>query len=129
MLWELDDMSSYPEVFFLKGVLKICNKFTGEHPCWNVISIKLLCNFIEITLWHGCSLVNLLHIFRTSFSKNSSEEVVQDVRYDVSSSVVFLPYFSILTLSLPLLELGSKSTSLRSGFCVRSSRHYDRIFW
>ena len=22
-----------PEVFFEKGVLKICSKFTGEHPC------------------------------------------------------------------------------------------------
>ena len=129
MLWELDDMSSYAEVFFVKDVLKICSKFTGEHPRWNVISINFLYNFIEITLWHGCSLVNLLHIFRTSFSKNSSEELLQDVRYDVFSSVVFLPYFSILTLSLPLLGLGSKSTSLGSGFCVRSSRQYDRIFW
>ena len=129
MLWELDDMSSYAEVFFVKDVLKISSKFTGEHPCWNVISIKFLYNFIEITLWHGCSLVNLLHIFTTSFSKNSSEELLQDVRYGVFSSVVFLPYFSILTLSLPLLGLGSKSTSLRPGYCVRSSRQYDRIFW
>ena len=29
--------------------------------------VALLCNFIKITLWHGCSPVNLLHIFRTSF--------------------------------------------------------------
>ena len=29
-------------------------------------------NFIEITLRHGCSTVNLLHIFRTPFPKNSS---------------------------------------------------------
>ena len=35
-------------------------------------SIKLLCNFIEIALRHGCSLVNLLHIFRTPFSNNTS---------------------------------------------------------
>ena len=28
-------------------------------------------NFIEITLRHGCSLVNLQHILRTSFPKNS----------------------------------------------------------
>ena len=31
--------SSRPEVFLRKGVLKICHKFTGEHPCkqlyWN----------------------------------------------------------------------------------------------
>ena len=44
--------SSRPEVFIRKGVLKIYRKFTGEHPCRSVISIKLLCNFIEITLQH-----------------------------------------------------------------------------
>ena len=60
------------EVFLGKGGLKICSKFTGEHPCRSVISIKLLCNFIEITLRHGCSPVNLLHIFRTPFPKNTS---------------------------------------------------------
>ena len=55
--------SSRQEVFLRKGVLKICSKFTGEHPCRSVISIKLLCNFMEITLRHGCSVVNWLHIF------------------------------------------------------------------
>ena len=55
-----------------KGVLKIHSKFTGEHPGRSAILIKLLCNFIEITLWHGCSPVNLLHIFRTAFLKNTS---------------------------------------------------------
>ena len=49
-----------PEVFLEKSVLKICNKFTGEHPCRSVISIKLLCNFVETTLRHGCSPVILL---------------------------------------------------------------------
>ena len=33
---------SCPEVFLEKGALKICSKFTGEHPCRNVITIKLL---------------------------------------------------------------------------------------
>ena len=65
------DRSRSPEVFSGKGVLKICSKFTGEHPYQSVISIKLLCNFIEIALWHGCSPVNLLHIFRTTFYKNT----------------------------------------------------------
>ena len=32
---------SRPEVFLEKGVLKICSKFTGEHPCRCVISINL----------------------------------------------------------------------------------------
>ena len=30
---------------------------------------ELLCNFIEITLQHGCSHVNLLHIFSTTLPK------------------------------------------------------------
>ena len=35
--------SSRPDVFLVKGVLKICNKFTGEHPCGIVTSIILFC--------------------------------------------------------------------------------------
>ena len=31
----------------------------------------VLCNFIETTLWHQCSPVSLLHIFRTYFPKNT----------------------------------------------------------
>ena len=33
-------------------------------------------NFIEITFWHGCSHINLLHIFRTPFPKNTSGELL-----------------------------------------------------
>ena len=63
---------SRPEIFLRKGVLKICNKSAEEHRCRSVISIKLLCNFIETALQHGCSPVDLLHIFRTPFLKNTS---------------------------------------------------------
>ena len=65
--------SSRPEVFLRKGVLEIWSKFRGQHPCRIGSSVKLLCNFIETTLRHGCSPVNLLHIFRKPFSKNTSE--------------------------------------------------------
>ena len=68
-----ENRSSPPEVFLVKGVLKICSKFTGEYSCRSVISIKLQSNFIEITLQHGCSPVYLLHIFRILFPKNTSE--------------------------------------------------------
>ena len=34
---------------------------------------QIYSNFIEIALRHGCSPVNLLHIFRTPFPKNISE--------------------------------------------------------
>ena len=46
--------SSHPEVFLRK------------------LLPKLICNFIEITLLYGCSPVNLLHIFRAPFTKNTS---------------------------------------------------------
>ena len=59
-------------VFFRKGVLKIYSKFTGEHPSRSAISIKLLCNFIEIALRHGCCPVNWLYILRKLFLKNAS---------------------------------------------------------
>ena len=42
--------SSNPEVFLLKGVLKICSKFTGEHPCSTSIKLKLQSSFIEKAL-------------------------------------------------------------------------------
>ena len=57
-------------LFLRKGVLKICSKSTGEHPCRSVISMRLLCNFIEITFWHGYSPLDFLYIFRTPFYKN-----------------------------------------------------------
>ena len=64
--------SSHPEVFLGKGVMKICDRFTGEYPCRSVISITLQSNTIEIALQHGCSALNLLHIFRTPFPRNTS---------------------------------------------------------
>ena len=57
--------SSHSEMLLGKGVLKICSKFTREHPCQS--------NFMEIALRHVCSPVNLLHIFKTPLPKNISE--------------------------------------------------------
>ena len=64
--------SSPPKGFLGKGILKICSKFILEHSFQSVISIKFICNFVKITLRHGCSPVILLHIFRTHFPKNIS---------------------------------------------------------
>lgn len=66
------DYFSRPEVFLVKSVLKICNKFIGKHLYRSLISITLQSNFIEIALLHGCSPVNLMHILRTSFPKNTT---------------------------------------------------------
>ena len=80
---------SPPEAFLGKGVLNICSKFTGEHPWQSVISIKLLGNFIEIKLWHGCSPLNLLHFFRTPFSKNTYEGPLLEILNIISKFYLF----------------------------------------
>ena len=41
--------------------------------------VALQSNFIEIALWHGCSPVNLLHIFRTPFHWNSCGWLLVDI--------------------------------------------------
>ena len=52
--------------------MEVCSKITGEQPRPSTISIKLQSNFIEIELRHGYSPVNLVHISRTPFPKNTS---------------------------------------------------------
>ena len=50
-LFDKKRMKSFTSVNFQKplekGVLKICSKFTGEHPCRSVISINLQSNFFR----------------------------------------------------------------------------------
>ena len=69
----MSSRNNHPEVFLEKFVLKICSKFTGEHPCQSAISMRLRSNWIEITLRNVCSPVYLLHIFRTPFLKNTCD--------------------------------------------------------
>ena len=82
--------SSRPEVFLRKGALKICCKFIEEHPCQSLVSIKLLCNFIKITLRHGYFPVNLQHIFRTPFFKNTSGRLLlyTTILYEITWSIL-----------------------------------------
>ena len=112
--------SSRSEVFCWKDVLKICSKLTEEHPCRSAISIKLLSNFIEIALRHGCSPVNLLHIFQNTFSQEhlwaatsaarcmevllfieSPEKRLQDV-YSSSKDIISLQKSDKINLLTPL---------------------------
>ena len=82
--------NSHPVLFLGKAVLEICSKFTGEHPCRSVISIKLLCNIIEIALQHGCSPGTLLHISRTPFPKNISERLLLENLISFASQMLNL---------------------------------------
>ena len=92
--------SSHSEVFFRKDVLKICSKFTGEHLCRRVISIKLRSNFIEIALRHGCSPVNLLHVFRTSFPRSTSWWLLLKTIIGYFLSMLCIIHFIILKKSI-----------------------------
>ena len=105
------DRVSRLEVFLSKELLKICFKITGEHPCRSMISVKLLCNFIEITLRHRCCPVNLLHIFRTPFPKNTSGGLL-------------LTRFIVLSCLLPKLNLFWAECIIRSEMCP-----YSEFFW
>ena len=80
-----------------------------------MISIKLLCNFIEIALWYGCSPVNLLHIFRTPFLKNTSGWllliILEIIRNEMSSeqrkkNVNLESVASFWLTTLPIKEAG-----------------------
>ena len=86
-------------MFLRKGVLRICRKFTGEHPCRSVISsvisIKLFCNFFETALRHGCSPLNLLHIFKTPFPKNTSGRLLLNIgRTEIQNFSTLLSRYS-----------------------------------
>ena len=104
--------SSLSQVFLGKVVLKMCNKFAGEHPGRSVISIMLLCNFIEIAFRHGCSPVNLLHIFRTPFSKNTSGGLPLKVHDKTFVPVSFLVTLHAVGLQFNFIKMRLRQTSV-----------------
>ena len=63
--------SSHPEVFLGK-------KCSENMQQINRRTSMPMCDFskVEVALRHGCSPVNLLHIFRTPFPKNTSERLL-----------------------------------------------------
>ena len=67
-----------------------------------------LCNFIEIAIRHGCSPVNLLHIFTTPFLKNTSgrllliidtDSIVSCIKFDILWTKFYLFMFRSFLLS------------------------------
>ena len=67
--------SSPPDGLLVKDVPKICSKFILLRNC----DFNLQSNFIEITLRHGRSPVNLLHIFKTPLLTNTSSWLLLDI--------------------------------------------------
>ena len=72
--WELNGLTKTLRFSQQKHLSRdVLRKWNSENmpQIYRGISMPMLCNFTEITLQHGCSPVNLLHIFRTPFLKNT----------------------------------------------------------
>ena len=78
-----------------------------------MVSIKSLCNFIEITLQLGCSPVNLLDIFGTPFCKNTSGRLL--LKDNLSQSIL-LTLWPITTqqLKFSIKDFSSNCHQIRS---------------
>ena len=70
--------SSHPEVFLPKRCSKNMQQIYRRTP---TPKCDFNSNFIEITLRHGYSPVNFLHIFRTPFLKNTSGRLLLGISY------------------------------------------------
>ena len=112
-----DYRSSHPKVFLRGGLLKICSKFTGEHPCRKVISTKLQS---KATLWKshfgmgvrhsehlflgtplgGC-FCNL-YLFSICFSSTLGIKIQLHLEYCSCQSIAFSSLLSSSAIILPL---------------------------
>ena len=127
-------------MFLRKGLLKICSKVTGEHPCRSATSIKLQSNCIEITLWHGCSPVNWLHLFRTPFPRSTSVclllRFTEEILYSIlmwqniatcslkskvfkSSNVIVTGWWGLIPASIYLFKVNNRNTRKRCEICSK----------
>ena len=90
-----------------------------------MISINLLCNFIEITLWQVCSPVNLLHIFRPPFCKNTSGRLLL-LAYP-TTHLNFMKYktiiFSQITFLIKQIKLNKAVKELPTQECLWCNKH------
>ena len=93
-LWDTEDFvmihtqyeSSHSEVFLRKGVLKICSKFTGEHPCQSVISIKLHSSACVFSCKFAAYFQNTFfqeHLYVAVFDNNMSKQ--KDYRLKITA--------------------------------------------
>ena len=104
-----------------------------------LLTLTLQSNFIEITLRHGCSRVNLLHIFRAPFLKNTYGRLLLKISINlqmVSEVAVYRcsinPVFSKIPKNL------HKNTCLGVSFSIKlqasppqntSRRLFQMVYW
>ena len=97
---------------------------------------KLLFNFIEITLRHGCSPVNLLHIFKRPFLRNTSGRLLllllrfHRLRHSSSCFLYHLPGKQTWTNSVKYFwnEMPSFSVAIDSMISSVKSCHIFSLF-
>ena len=81
-----------------------------------MISIKLLCNFIEMTLQNECSSVNLLLFFRTPIYKNISGGLLRSLTFY---------FFLFLGKPLKVPRIIFWCQNFRNSHCLRSTLKSD----
>ena len=78
--------NNHPEEFLRKDVLKICSKFTAEHPCRSTISIK----FVKQLYWNCTS----AWVFSCKFAAYFQNTFYQDHLW-VAASVFSILWFPL----------------------------------
>ena len=81
--------SSQAEVFVVKGVLKICSRFTGEHSCWSVISITL-----QSTHWNH----TLVWLFFSKFAAYFQNTFLWEHLWSAASAVNYFAKKTTLSM-------------------------------
>ena len=104
-----------------------------------LLTLTLQSNFIEITLRHGCSPVNLLHIFRTPFLKNTSGPLLLKISIHlqmVSEAAVCRCSINLVFSKIP--KNLHKNTCLGVSFSIKlqarppqntSRRLFQMVYW
>ena len=91
-------------------------------------------NFIEITLWDGCSPANLLHVFRAPFPRDTSECLLQvsnlfealilsGIRFQILASKFAI---DSLQIQADLLQSNLTEITLRHGCSTANLLHIFR---
>ena len=111
-----------------KSVAKIYSKFTGEHVCRSVISIKLQSNFIDIAHWHGCSPVDLLQIFRAPFYNNISGQFLLIPAIFQTTFGLYIATIILGVLSeVSFVKIHKVEITLARQFCKKAPINFYRL--
>ena len=108
--------TTHPEIFLEKSVLKICSKFTGEHPCQSATSpfCCLFCQFVrfrEERKGHNNNYISLLNILFEVFYYLMFPIVLGRYEFDIVSYANYSTPFTYKTdLNIVIKKLEVNST-------------------